>query len=258
MVVTLVAATGFSLWSADQVRDYAHDRAGWLANLSTQRAIDPIIGYQAATLLDPHEPSYRAELAQIYLAGQKPDKALEALQGPENGSDGQTISIIRSKALVELNRGAEAAQLPTDTEAAQLQQALALAANGRAQSISLNKTLMSGEGRGRLARIQAGGLPLAQELNAQAMPQAALRLLDSLPNDSTLKFQLIAQIKLARPQATSGDLTSALEATTQGLTVDPASLPLYRLRLQILQRQGAKDDVAAVTERIQRLESGRF
>src|SRR5689334_9807757 len=109
MVVTLVSATALSLWSAGQAQDYARDRAGWLANLSSRQQIDPIVGYQAAMVLDPHEPSYAAELAQIYLSGQQPDKALEALQRPDNGSDGQTVSIIRSKALLELNRGAEAA-----------------------------------------------------------------------------------------------------------------------------------------------------
>jgi predicted negative regulator of RcsB-dependent stress response len=246
------------MWSSTQLQDYGRNRAGWLANLSSNRQIDPILGYQAAMVLAPQEPSYRAELAQIYLAAQQPERALEALQDAEDAPGSPSLSIIRSKALVELNRAPEAAELTVSSENTQLQQALALAAGGRSQSISLNKALMSEEGITRLARIQAGGLALAQELNLNGMPRAALRTLEGLPNDSVLKFQLITQIRLAIPQATKDDLNSALNATTQGLVIDPSNLKLYRLRLEVLNRLGAKNDAAATANRIERLESGRF
>jgi hypothetical protein len=250
----MLAGAGIGL-SAPILANYAHTRATYVADLSAHNKIDPVLGYRAAMLLDANSNTYRNELAERYIAAWEPQAGLETLNEPHTVLEGSREAVLRSKALMELDRGVESTGLEQAGEEGRLQQLLVKAVYSN--KLASNATLIanSTQQTGLAQRVANGGLPLAQELQKAGMPQTALRLLDRLA-PSVERERLIARIHLDRPNPTDEDIQRAREAADRGVALEPSSSAMHELSREVYAKQGDDAGVDHEAQLLERLYKG--
>lgn len=253
--VSLVLGAGALVGLGVSLEQYVHARAKLVADLSAKKSIDPVIGYQAAQIMDPSSSQYNNALAAIYIQRWEPQKALESL---DKHKGGDSDDLLRSKALMELKKPQEAAGISADNETQALQQAMAgMAASGE---VGFHvKTLVKTEGAiAKLKRIEDGGVGLAQEMITADMPLSAITTLEATETASTEKHLLIAKILLLKPQLGQADLNQAKESLLAGLRLNPANIALREVLVTVYAKLEQPDLAKQQQNQVQRLRTGQF
>lgn len=284
-IIVYAAALAVGVLATNPLTGYAHSQAASYASDAAHQtaAATSLIELRTAQVLDPGNPAYRQQLADRYVARGNLSQAVAVLGATSDerirkgqllirlgraseavaavqGLAGTDAAITRSQAYLEEGRAGESQAAVTNpsNDAALIQLALADAADGNTTAVGpLIPQADSPDTQQQLRRIQSGGLTLAQELYASGLYQAATRVLTAVP-DSSAKSVLQAHLWLSRQPLTHQDLTAAQAAATQGLRLDPASLPLHSLLQDIDSQLGDQDGAAHEQQLIGQLQSGKI
>jgi hypothetical protein len=255
---TLLAASILLNATAPAVTVYAKQRAVSVADVTNRGVVDSVMGYRAAMALDPDNIEYRQRLADAEIASWKPQAALDTL--PTNSAD-PAVQLSSAKALLELNRAADAVQAAPNGSSGATVKGLAMAAqkqrSGIDELIKKDDSLTDTQ-RKSLERARGGGVPLAQELAANGMPQAALRVLEPLSGPSAARSILMAQLVLSDPNMPSKGLKTAQNALIEAIKVDPSNVGLHEQLQAVDEVLGQQDEAKHQAEIANRLKSGRF
>lgn len=231
--------TVVALFSADQARLYAADRARVVAELSGKGIIHPITGLQAAIILDPTANEYKTQLAEKYIKQWEPNKAVDLLEDAnlESSTDHSKLLLVKNMALLELDKVGEIGE------------------RGELSQLVDNYLKATSTGRGQLGAISH--VALAQELYDRGMPQAALRTAYAAP-DSISKAQLLAQLEMLSPRDKNEALARALQAADRGLQIDATHTTLNELKRSIYAQQKNNTGIEEQNRILNRLSTGKL
>lgn len=219
-----------------------------------------------AAVLDSHNSSYQNSIANIYLKRQQPDAAINALRElprgegiPRiasiqlaqqryddairtlNGVFGPVAAVTRAKCYSEMGEGSKALSAlasATGDEAAVLQAAIELSEE-RATS---GRSVSSPQAVKAVQRMRTNKLAVAQELYARGLLRTAGRVLKAIPDESSEKYLLLANINLAIMPATSSQLEIAKTAATGGVHLDPSNRALHIILRDVDRKLGKTDE----------------
>lgn len=228
-----------ALFSADQARLYAADRARVVAELSGKGIIHPITGLQAAIILDPTANEYKIQLAEKHIKQWEPNKAANLLQnaGLESSTDHSKLLLVKNMALLELDKAGE------------------IGDRGELSQLVDNYLKATSTGRGQLGAISH--VALAQELYDRGMPQTALKTAYAAP-DSISRALLIAQLEILSPHNTDEALARALREVDRGLQIDATHTTLNELKRSIYAQQKNKTGIEEQNRILNRLSTGKL
>ncbi|HVQ43440.1 MAG TPA: hypothetical protein VMT30_00515 [Candidatus Saccharimonadia bacterium] len=229
LLVIAVAIALAAAWPA--VRTAAHAEADKLTREAAGVPIaEAAADYQLATLLDPANQSAYLGLARIQITAGHAEQALDTLDQAGKGSEASRLHV---RTLLELGRATEATDyveplLGTGhTDDGIILAALVYALGNQANQIpSLTPLVASPETATRLARIQAGNLPLASELYASGLTESSRVLLVQQPT-SFERNLLLARILYNRHAP--ADLTTATDFLVEAIALNPSDLAAHQL-----------------------------
>src|SRR6185369_9119784 len=148
-----------------------------IGEASAADSAEAAVDYQLATWLDPANLAGYLGIARIQIAAGHAETALKAL---DQAGEGSEASNLRIRTLIELGRTNEAADravplaAPGSSDADIILAALAYALAGRTGDITALTPLVSTpQAAQRIARAEAGNVPLAGELYASGLPESS-------------------------------------------------------------------------------------
>lgn len=214
--------------------------------------------YSIAVRLDPANQAAYLGQARLQLAAGKPEVALSAL---DHAGEGSAAAELRVRMLIELGRNSQAADsaaslLATNhTDANIVLVGLAYALAGRSGDIpALIPRVTAPEAAQRLARAQAGQLPLAAELSASELPVSARALLVTQP----VSFERNLLLGRLYYQAhTPADLVAATNYLSEAATLNPSDRSAHLLLANIYSQRGLTAESLAQTALVAQLDAGR-
>jgi tetratricopeptide (TPR) repeat protein len=213
--------------------------------------------YKLAAWLDSdNQPAYLG-LARTQVATGKADLAIKTLEKAGQGSEAAQL---RLRTLLELGRTAEAADAaaplaqPGQPDENLLLAAVTYALAGRQADLPALGPMLSADGRARLARITAGGVPFATELYRSGLPESARATLVKLPV-SFERNQLLARIHLDRHTKT--DLEAASRYLEAAVVINPANIEAHQLLAGTYSDRGLTASAATQSELAAKLRAGR-
>ena len=195
---------------------------------ASAEAAEALVNYRLALLLDPSSDKARLGLAAAQIRLGKPQDALTTLERAGQGSEADEL---RLRTNIELGR--------TDPAA------------GLGQLIGSEA---SPEAAQRLARVQAGKLPLAAELYAEGLLESSSAILVQLPESFERNF-LLGRINYDRHTAAS--LIKSDMYLKTAIELKPNDLSARRLYAAVLADRGQTAANAQQAELIRRLENQR-
>lgn len=226
-----------------------------MAQLSQKEQINPIIGYQAAQIMDPSKAEYANQLAVIYLRRWEPQRALESLN---NHKHGEIDGSLRLKALIESGKAQEAIGRAAESEQEVILVAVAAHELNQEASFHVKTKVFSEEGKRRLEKIESGGVVYINQLIQMDLPITALREVEKVSAESTEKYRLKAELLLLKPDFTADDLVNAETALKKGIALNPSNIALQETLLRIYEKQKNQAQTDQQRTRINQLRNGNF
>ncbi len=250
----MLGATVMLYAVAPYASKYAEGRAAVAANLADDGRIDKAMGYTVADTLDGSGITYRVRLAEAQLDAWKPQEAITTL-----GSALDTPQALKTalRAHIEANRLAEVGQLIKPTEDSSLRIA-AQTLVGQSDDASAGLPALSPAERQSAERLLAGGTAQAQELVRLGLPQAALRILESIDDQSPASAITQAQIQMANPKAGEPEYAAAENRLRSALSNDPSHLATLDTLEQLYRYTGKENEAQETKKRLDRLRSGSY
>jgi hypothetical protein len=214
--------------------------------------------FHLAAWLDHANEAASLGLARTQIASGQPEAALHTLSRAGQGSEATTL---RLRTQLELGHNLAAAQsaasvdIPSASEDTILLVALAYAQAGQSSSIqSLNASLSSPGALQRLARIETGQLPLAEELYVSGLPRSSSTLLKNLPTSFERNI-VLAHIAIDSHTAT--ELLPATDYLIEAVALNPASITGHQLLSRVYTDRGLTTEAAAQAALASKLQNGR-
>lgn len=226
-----------------------------VAQLSQKEQIDPIIGYQAAQIMDPSKAEYANQLAAIYMRRWEPQRALESLN---NHKHGEIDGSLRLKALIESGKVQEAAGNTPENEQEAILIAVATHMLNQEAGFHVKTKVFSEEGKDQLKKIEDGGVVYINQLVQMDLPQTALKEIEQVSAESTEKYRLKAELLLLKPGFTADDLANAETALKKGIALNPSNIVLQETLLRVYEKQKDQAKVDQQRARINQLKNGSF
>ncbi len=270
-LITVLAAPGIGSYFRSQ-----SDR------LATEaRAAEPsdphkaAVRYQMAAFLNPGNHAILKSLADMYIRLDQPDSAIAALRQLPLREEGIAIAdlqmrsnqlsaaletlnemindriteevlVAKSRVLLEMDRGGEAATAASDATSYALNDTAAKLQLGLCQLILDDEaayqttiaSLSGSEAARTLQNAHAYKLALARELYADGLLRTSERILSNLDTSATERYLLLAKIKLAQ-----GDTTAAHDQLIRATKLDPANIEAHQMLEELLLKIG--DDTGA-------------
>ena len=219
---------------------------------------EALTNFQLAVWLNPSNKSAFAGLAAAQIQNGQPNQALESIS---HAGHGPAVTRLQVRTLMELGRGAQAANAATrltstNSDADDMVLAsLALAQVGRTGDIAaLMPRVTSPEALTHIKRMEQGKLPLAAELSAAGLLNSSAALLNSLP-PSFERNLLLARIYYTRTNPTN--LLQAVELLNQAIAMNPSDPNARRLLSDIYTEQGNTNAATTQTMLINKIQAGR-
>lgn len=244
----LLAALGLS-WPLSH--GYRHARSQQLiAQTKSGGGESAIANLEVARRLDPGHAEASYLLAELYLKSAQSGQAKRVLGRLPRGEQGSARALV-IKSQIELESGNlnEALALAKQSNDRQ-QLALSYAAGNRAGELA---KLVTGTNDPALKKIAGGATPLAQHMYDRGLLNSARRYLE-MTEDSGAKYLLLARITM-RLQDDREWLNKAKNYAEKGIEVDPGSLELHRLLLDIYRRQNDQESARHEAGLIKELEA---
>jgi hypothetical protein len=252
------SAAGLALIWPHAVSAAKHKSAVLVGEAAAANAPEAAADYQLAAWLDSSNAAAWLGLARTKLAAGQPAGALQALEQAGQGSE---AGILRIKTLMELGRTSEAADRavaltgPGHSPVEITLAALAYAQAGRQSEIpALIPLVAAPEALQRIARVQAGELPLASELYASGLPESSRTLLLKL-RPSFERNLLLGRIYAARH--TPAGLASATGYLASAAVMNPADVATHRLLAQVYAERNLAAESSKQSALARKLQAGR-
>ena len=221
-------------------------------------AAEAAVDYQIASWLDPTNKAAYLGTARIQIAAGNPETAFKALDRAGQGSE---ASSLRIRTLIELGRTNEAADhaasltAPEHTDADIILAAQAYALAGRPSDIpALTALVSTPQAAGRIARAQAGNVPLAGELYTSGLPESSRALLVKQPNSFERNLLLG---RLYYDQHTTTSLSTATGYLSSAVKLNPSSAEAHQLLAAVYAERKMPSESATETILAKKITSGR-
>jgi cytochrome c-type biogenesis protein CcmH/NrfG len=216
------------------------------------------VNYQLATWLDPSNEAGFLGVARIQIAVGHAETALKAL---DHAGEGSEAASLRTRTTIELGRTSEAARraaslaIPGRPDTDIILAALAYALANRPSDIpALMPLVSSPEAAGRITRIAAGDVALANELYASKLPESSRTILEKLPT-SFERNLLLGHIYHDRHSLEN--LATATGFLVTAVTINPANIEAHQLLAAVYAERGLIAESSDQTTLAQKLISKR-
>ena len=224
-----------------------------------------LVWYQVADLLAPHDQAVLSKLAGAEIRSQDDAAALAAANRAIKHGAGSTGYVLKSQALLELNRNSEAttaaeaaARSAGADQAAQLQLGLCYAVSSDEAKLSQTIALLSASEAARtLESVEHNHFALAQELYLSGLLNSSGRILDKYQVESSDYYLLKARIGLQLGQDDKQSLGAARDWLARAIAISPERVDLRQLLQSIDNKLGDNAAAAEQGSKIQALQAGK-
>lgn len=258
--ITLIVATAGLAFSwpfiSTKTQAYADQQAHRLiANATGRTPAEAAVNYRLASWLQPSNSSPRLKLARLQVASGQADAALKTL---EKAGQGREAVELQLRILLEQGRTSEAANkagsLTVETIDLRLIASAYMLAERPSEVTSLSAKIPE-ELKPAITRIQIGGLPLAQELYANQLPQSSQRVLMKQAASFEQSF-LLGQISYDYHSPTA--LVAATKSLLQAIEFNPASIEARELLSRIYADRDMPTESATQAQIAEKLRAGKL